>query len=284
MTAIDDPTTPAPDELDHRSGPALSWLRVIVLVTACAFLAGAAVYFVENRPVSSASVDAGFYRDMIFHHDQAVEMSLIELGAGEDPVVRRFAQEIVLFQRYEIGRMDEQLRQWGIGHHDDGDTAMAWMDAPVPVREMPGLATDEQMDALRAACGAEADELFLDLMAEHHRAGALMAEHAADHADDDGVRDLARVMARNQSIEINEFAADRRASRVRRRDSPIRVGGGPRRPRVTETPVRPRCDPSQPVGPFEAPVQGEAHEHGQREDDGVPVLILELGHLSKFIP
>lgn len=177
-----------------------------MLVAAFAFLAGAAVYFVENRPVSSASVDAGFYRDIVFHHEQAVEMSLIELGAGENPVVLRFAEEIVLFQRYAIGRMDEQLRHWGIRHHDDGDTSMGWMDAAIPVREMPGLATDAEMDELRTARGAAADALFLDLMAEHHRAGALMAEHAAEHADNAGVCELAGIMARNQSIEINEFA------------------------------------------------------------------------------
>ena len=63
MTAIDDPTASTASEvLDHRSGPVLSWLRLIVLVAAFAFLAGAAVHFVENRPVSTASVDAGFYK------------------------------------------------------------------------------------------------------------------------------------------------------------------------------------------------------------------------------
>lgn len=83
---------------------------------------------------------------------------------------------------------------------------MGWMDAPVPVDEMPGLATEAQMDALKAAEGAEADALFLDLMAEHHRGGAHMAAFAAEQADDPGVRALAARMARNQAIEIAEFA------------------------------------------------------------------------------
>ena len=64
--------------------------------------------------------------------------------------------------------MATRLAQWG----RDGErpeTAMAWMHTPVPFQFMPGLATPEQLDALRAARGADADALFLDLMAEHHR-------------------------------------------------------------------------------------------------------------------
>lgn len=62
------------------------------------------------------------------------------------------------------------------------------------------------MGALRGAEGADADALYLDLMAEHHRGGAHMADFAADQADDPGVRALAARMARNQAIEIAEFA------------------------------------------------------------------------------
>ena len=177
-----------------------------MLVAAFSFLAGAVVHYVENRPTSADSVDAGFYLDMVFHHQQAVEMSLIELGDGADPVVRAFAQEIVILQQYEIGRMEERLQEWGLAHRDEEDTAMAWMDAPIRAREMPGLATDGQMRALRDAKDAAADALFLDLMAEHHRAGAHMAAFAAEHAGDGGVRELAARMARNQSVEIAEFA------------------------------------------------------------------------------
>lgn len=206
MTTIDDSSVASVDEPVAVSGPALSWPKLVALVTAFAFLAGAVVYYFENRPTSEGSVDVGFYRDMVFHHEQAVEMSLIELGKGADPIVRGFAQEIVIFQQYEIGRMDEQLRRWGLGRHQYTDTAMRWMGEPTPVRRMPGLATEDQMQALRDAEGAAADALFLDLMAEHHRAGAHMAEYAAQRADDPGVRDLAARMARNQSIEIAEFA------------------------------------------------------------------------------
>jgi len=70
---------------------------------------------------------------------------------------------------------------------------------------MPGLATDDQMERLKAAKGAEADALFLELMSNHHRGGVHMADYAYRHADSSSVRDLAQRMAWVQATEINEF-------------------------------------------------------------------------------
>ena len=178
---------------------------MIAVVAVALFFGGAVGYVLSvDRPPAGDSVDVGFYRDMTAHHDQAIQMASIALRNGENSTVRLFAQEIVLSQRWEMGRMYEQLNQWNASAAPT-DTAMDWMGMPVPSGAMPGLATEAQMDALREATGAEADALFLDLMAEHHRGGAHMAAYAAREADDPGVRELARVMARNQSIEIAEL-------------------------------------------------------------------------------
>src|SRR3546814_7920138 len=83
---------------------------------------------------------------------------------------------------------------------------MGWMNAPVPHDAMPGLATEEQIAHLQDTEGLAADALFLELMAEHHRGAVHMAAYAAKNADSADVRALARQMARNQAIEINEFA------------------------------------------------------------------------------
>jgi len=77
----------------------------------------------------------------------------------------------------------------------------------VPVEQMPGLLTDEQLDQLQDTRGAELDALFLDLMAFHHRGGLHMAEYAFGNAGDDDVRELAARIARNQAGEINEYRA-----------------------------------------------------------------------------
>jgi uncharacterized protein (DUF305 family) len=179
--------------------------RVVAVVLVALFFGGAVGYFIGvGRPPGNDSVDVGFYRDMTAHHDQAIQMALTELANGENTTVRAFAQEVVIFQRWEMGRMYEQLLDWDAGTGPQ-DTAMRWMGMPVPSTAMPGLATEEQLQALRDAEGADADALFLDLMAEHHRGGAHMSAYAATHADDPDVRALAQLMKRNQGIEIAEF-------------------------------------------------------------------------------
>lgn len=199
-------TAPLVDEpADEDQRPPWSWARIAAVVAVAAFFGGALGYYLgTDRPPGADSVEVGFYRDMSTHHDQAVQMALLELANGENTTVRSFAQEIVIFQRWEMGRMHEQLLDWGAELGPQG-VAMAWMGMPIEPEAMPGLATDDQMAQLRAARGADADALFLDLMAEHHRAGAEMASYAAENTDDAGVRNLAEAMARNQSIEIAEF-------------------------------------------------------------------------------
>ncbi len=47
---------------------------------------------------------------------------------------------------------------------------------------MPGMATSEELAALRAASGPELDVLFLQLMLRHHEGGLPMMEYGAEHA------------------------------------------------------------------------------------------------------
>lgn len=205
MSAPSDARPDLEETIDGRPRPTWSWAQIAAVVAVATFFGGAVGYFVgTDRPPGAGSVEVGFYRDMTTHHDQAIQMALLELSNGENTTVRSFAQEIVIFQRWEMGRMHEQLLEWGADLGPQG-TAMAWMGMPVDPAAMPGLASVEQMAKLRSAQGADADALFLDLMAEHHRAGAAMAAYAVDKTDDDGVRDLAEAMARNQAVEIAEF-------------------------------------------------------------------------------
>jgi uncharacterized protein (DUF305 family) len=100
--------------------------------------------------------------------------------------------------------MSSKLDEWGYTTSPN-DPAMVWMHEPVALRSMPGLATEAQMEQLRAAKGAVADALFLQLMSNHHRGGVHMATHAYQHAGTAGVRDFAQLMAYVQATEINEF-------------------------------------------------------------------------------
>jgi uncharacterized protein (DUF305 family) len=179
-------------------------LTLLALIIALCFLAGALGWTLgHGRPPARSSADVGFLYDMVAHHHQAVEMAGIQLFEGEHEEVDHFAEEILRFQSYEIGLMDQMLEEWGYAIEDPPATAMGWMGHAVDPESMPGLATAAELDVLRD--GPDTDAAFLALMADHHAAGVAMATAAADAANDGEVRDLARRMAAAQRFEIAEL-------------------------------------------------------------------------------
>jgi uncharacterized protein (DUF305 family) len=150
------------------------------------------------------SVDVGFYEDMSTHHQQAITMALDYLRNGNDPKLLQLAREIVTYQSSEIGAMNTYLTQWGrLGQ--ESKLAMGWMQPPVPRTQMPGLATQAQLAQLAAARGAKLDDLFTQLMIQHHAGGIHMAAYAANHAEKKSTRDLAAAMDDGQRGEISEM-------------------------------------------------------------------------------
>jgi uncharacterized protein (DUF305 family) len=142
---------------------------------------------------------------MILHHEQAQQIATVALGQGASEEVKTFAREVLLFQSYEIGLMEQQLEEWGYSRQRRPEKAMAWMGMPVDPDGMPGLASDAEMRKLIGSSGAETDALFLSLMTRHHQGGVHMASGGAQNIDDDDVKALAARMSRNQQLEISEL-------------------------------------------------------------------------------
>lgn len=188
--------------------------QTVVGALALAFLAFALGYVLGNRGASddspsAGSADVGFLYDMSTHHQQAITMAGMQLANGEDPGALRWARDILRAQAYEIGLMESRLGRFGYEPGDRPATAMAWMGMETSPDAMPGMASEDELDALREARGAEADALFYALMLDHHLGGVAMAEHAAEHAGDEWVVDTAAAMAAIQASEIHEMTADR---------------------------------------------------------------------------
>lgn len=55
--------------------------------------------------------DVDFVRLMLPHHQAAIDMAKTQLAYGQDPQMRRLAQEIITDQRSEIELMQLWLRQ-----------------------------------------------------------------------------------------------------------------------------------------------------------------------------
>ncbi|MEV0786399.1 DUF305 domain-containing protein [Streptomyces sp. NPDC050423] len=179
-------------------------LALVALMPARPSVSAPATTAAASAP-AEGSADVGFARDMAVHHQQAVEMSFIVRDRTTDEAVRRLAFDIINTQANQRGMMLGWLEMWGRAKSSPGPP-MEWMGHTFTPRGdgalMPGMATDDDLDALRAAKGRDAEVLFLRLMTAHHRAGADMAQAAAGAAGTDEIRNLASGMVLGQRSEI----------------------------------------------------------------------------------
>lgn len=197
------------DEPEEHVGRLTRWfgpltaLRVVAMLVAVGFLGGAVGWTISERdrdPLSAT--DVGFMRDMGYHHEQAIEMSLILLGKADvDADLKSYAQEFIIDQRYEQGIFNALLDRYGYAP-TVGSTVMAWMGPALPRDSMEGLATAAQIKQLRAATGKTAESLFVALMTEHHLGGLHMADYEARKGKDTAVKNLALAMVKTQKGEV----------------------------------------------------------------------------------
>ena len=189
--------TPHKDRLSPGRGNVV----IQILALLAAVFAGAALTLVlVPRPPGDDSVEAGFARDMMVHHAQAVEMAEIVRDKTQSDEVRGVAADMALTQQAQIGEMQGWLAVWGLPATGT-EPAMSWMEHPTEGR-MPGMAAPEEINRLRNASSEEADELFLRLMIPHHRAAVPMAEAVLERTDRPEVRQLAEAIAASQRAEI----------------------------------------------------------------------------------
>jgi uncharacterized protein (DUF305 family) len=209
---MDPVTTTATIERPEPDTETLPWwhskANLGVLAIAIAVLCGALGWVIgNNRAIADPNgADIGFLQDMRVHHEQAVFMSLIYVAVPDtSPGLRVVANDIIVGQNIEIGRMIQLLRQFGAPDANESETAMAWMGEQTPADRMPGLATDADLRKLSESKGPEADQLFAALMITHHQGGIHMAEAAVDRADLAEVRGFATSMIQGQTSEIDEI-------------------------------------------------------------------------------
>jgi uncharacterized protein (DUF305 family) len=126
-----------------------------------------------RRPYTEA--DVNFMSGMISHHAQAIVMAKMAPANGASPSVQRLAARIINAQLDEIHTMQQWLadRQKPIPEPNPKGMKMV-MNGAEHVMAMPGMLTDEQMNQLAAARGAEFDRLFLTYMIQHHRGAVTM--------------------------------------------------------------------------------------------------------------
>ena len=201
------------NEVHADEFPTLPWrhsaLNVVLALILAAGIGALGGYFAGGSSSETAhnNVDTGFLQDMRIHHEQAVVMATVYLGAAPNgnSTLRTIARGILLEQQMETGRMVQLLRIFKAAETNESDQVMGWMGTPIPLSRMPGYATDAELEKLYQSRDAQADEVFISLMIAHHKGGIHMAEYTVENGKNKEVVAFAELIVESQSSEIGEL-------------------------------------------------------------------------------
>ncbi|MEO3870153.1 DUF305 domain-containing protein [Nonomuraea sp. B12E4] len=150
-----------------------------------------------RSPEPAVASDVRFAEAMIPHHRQALEMTSLVDARTTTALIRSFARSITAAQTPEITTMTAWLAELGrpapAGHAHERAAGY-------------GMASEAELNALRAVRGAAFDRMFLRLMTRHHQGAVKMAGEELAAGRDLRMRLLAKDVYSGQSIEIARMA------------------------------------------------------------------------------
>jgi uncharacterized protein (DUF305 family) len=183
----------------EQSIPSLLWAlsaTLVVLISAGLL----AMWISPGSFPREGDPEITFSRDMIAHHEQAVEMALAIRDRSADAELRQLALDILLTQQAQLGQMQGWLAVW--------EVPLSGREPPMEGHgAMMGIASQADINALQTLPIAEAEVLFLQLMIRHHQGGVTMAETALAQTNRPEVQQLSKAIVKAQQSEIEYMSA-----------------------------------------------------------------------------
>ncbi len=136
--------------------------------------------------------ESRFLKEMIHHHQSAVEMAELATSNTKRPELNKLGEEIITRQKEEIQQMTDWLKKDG--------------EKPGSMKEMPGMdKMMQEMKALKKAKDAEFDKMFLAMMSKHHEGAVAMSKLVPDRTDRADLKQLASQIIAEQTKEIKQM-------------------------------------------------------------------------------
>jgi uncharacterized protein (DUF305 family) len=154
----------------------------------------------QSKQMPGKQADSMFVMHIAQHHRNAIAMADAVIANGASDEVKTMARRIKSEQQRELAKLE--------GHKAyDKKMTMPPQDPSV----------QQDMAQLKAAKGAEADRLFLELMVVHHATGLMMSHYAKPSLGTAEVKAVATEMFGKQAREIGELQRLRESTQSARR-------------------------------------------------------------------
>ena len=160
----------------------------------------------DGNAYNDADVD--FASDMIQHHAQALQMVDLTLGRKLDAEVVTLTEQIRTAQAPEIEKMADWLEDWDqpvpetsrdhANAHAQEHGESVEMDT-----DMPGMLSAKELESLEGASGPEFQNMWLEMMIEHHEGAVEMAEAQVEEGSNAKAVALAEDIISTQEREIS---------------------------------------------------------------------------------
>ena len=177
-------------------------IRIAILICAMPAL----LVLLAEEPAKNqgrARFEAQFLEKFSAHHAGGIEMAQNCAGKGQHGELKELCRTMAARQLKEKQQMDAWRLDWYAGKLGASQSALQKMQAE----------HGQHMQQLNAASGQPYDQLFMQLMVDHHKKGLADAKACQERAEHDELKELCGTMLADQQKEIGLMEAWRSSAR-----------------------------------------------------------------------